>query len=170
MRASRLLAGLVAVLAAASTLADAPHRHLGVASCASSICHGSAAPLEAHAVQQNEYVTWTHFDPHAGAYRTLLEERSQAIARRLGIGAAHEAKLCLDCHTDNSAPAQRGPRFQLSDGVGCETCHGGAEAWIARHDDSPPPPRTELARLGLQRGEVSQQRAALCLACHVGAG
>ena len=161
---------LIVLLAASRGLAADADRHLGVASCASSICHGSAKPLEAHEVQQNEYVTWMHFDPHAEAYRTLLDERSVAIARRLGIGAAHEAKLCLDCHTDNTAPAQRGPRFQLSDGIGCETCHGGSEAWIARHDDSPPVPRRELARLGLYRGDDPQQRAALCVTCHVGAG
>jgi hypothetical protein len=160
----------IALLAACSVLADTPHRHLGVASCASSICHGSAKPLQAHVVQQNEYVTWMHFDPHAGAYRTLLAEPSQAIARRLGIGAAHEGKLCLDCHTDNTAPARRGPRFQLDDGVGCETCHGGSEDWIARHDDSPSPPRAELARLGLYRAEDPSQRAALCVTCHVGTG
>lgn len=159
-----------ALFADSRAVADSTARHLGVASCASSICHGSARPLDAHAVQQNEYVTWAHFDPHAGAYRTLLEERSQAIARRLGIGAAHEAKLCLDCHTDNTAPAQRGPRFQVSDGIGCETCHGGSEAWIARHDDSPAPARTELASLGLYRGENPRQRAVLCVTCHVGSG
>jgi hypothetical protein len=171
VRGKRLVAaGLLGLLTASPVIAEAPHRHLGVASCASSICHGSAKPLEAHAVQQNEYVTWTHFDPHAEAYRTLLEERSQAIARRLGIGPAHEAKLCLDCHTDNTAPAQRGPRFQLADGIGCEACHGGAETWIARHDDSPPVPRTELARLGLYGAEDSGKRAALCVTCHVGAG
>ena len=39
---------------------------------------------------QNEYVTWSRFDPHAGAYRTLLDERSAAIARHLGIGKAQD--------------------------------------------------------------------------------
>jgi hypothetical protein len=164
------MAATLALLGGSNALADVVRKHLGVASCASSICHGSARPLDAHAVQQNEYVTWAHFDPHAAAYRTLLEERSQAIARRLGIGAAHEAKLCLDCHTDNTAVAQRGPRFQLSDGIGCETCHGGSEAWIARHDDSPAPSRAELGGLGLYPGEDAQQRAALCVSCHVGSG
>ncbi|HSD74355.1 MAG TPA: multiheme c-type cytochrome [Steroidobacteraceae bacterium] len=171
-QASRLsaLTSLALVLFAPHARADGAFRHLGVASCASSICHGSAKPLDAHTVQQNEYVTWMHFDPHSGAYRTLLEERSQVMARRLGIGAAHEARLCLDCHADNTAPSQRGPRFQLSDGIGCETCHGGAEAWIARHDDSPALPRPELERLGLHRGEDPEARAALCVSCHVGAG
>ncbi len=160
-----------AMLAGSPVMADSAHRHLGVASCASSICHGSAKPLDAHAVQQNEYVTWAHFDPHSGAYRTLLDERSQAIARRLGIARAHEARLCLDCHADNVAPAQRGARFQLSDGIGCEACHGAAEPWIAQHDDFPVvPARTELERLGLYRADDPQRRAALCVACHVGVG
>jgi hypothetical protein len=159
-----------ALLTVSAAGADGPPKHLGVASCASSICHGSAKPLDAHSVQQNEYVTWAHFDPHAGAYRTLLDERSQVLASRLGIGPAQEARLCLDCHTDNAVPEQRGQRFQLSDGIGCEACHGGADGWIARHDDSPAPGRDELERLGLYRGEDPERRAMLCAACHVGAG
>ncbi len=168
-----VVAGILAagaLLTTSAALADSPSRHLGVASCASTICHGSAKPLEVHSVQQNEYVTWAHFDPHSGAYRTLLDDRSQAIARRLGIGPAHEAKLCLDCHADNVPAAQRGPRFQVSDGIGCEMCHGAAETWIAQHDDTPAVSREELKRLGLYPADDPQRRASLCVTCHVGVG
>ncbi len=161
---------LVTTVTAPCAFAAAASRHLGVASCASTICHGSAKPLEAHSVQQNEYVTWAHFDPHSGAYRTLLDNRSQVIARRLGVGPAHEAKLCLDCHSDNVAPVQRGARFQITDGIGCEACHGAAEAWIARHDDTDAISRDELERLGLYRGDDARRRASLCVGCHVGVG
>ncbi|HEU4531083.1 MAG TPA: multiheme c-type cytochrome [Steroidobacteraceae bacterium] len=141
-------------------------QHLGVATCASSLCHGSAKPLTASAVQQNEYVTWSHFDPHARAYRLLLEPRSQTMAKRLGLGPAQEARVCLDCHAE-SAPA-RGPRFQVSDGIGCESCHGPAGRWLATHDDSPRVSHADNLANGLYPIEDPEARAQVCVACHVG--
>jgi hypothetical protein len=140
---------------------------LGVASCASSLCHGSAKPLETRGVLQNEYVTWSHFDPHARAYRALLEPLGVAIARRMGLPAAHEAPECLACHTHVVAPAARGERFQASDGVGCETCHGAAERWIAGHYREPRQRAESLAQ-GLAPLEDPKVLAEVCLGCHVG--
>ena len=51
--------------------AEAPARRLGVASCAQSFCHGSARPLAASGVLQNEYVVWSYFDPHSRALLIL---------------------------------------------------------------------------------------------------
>lgn len=148
--------------------AHAGDQHLGVATCASTLCHGSAKPLAAHSVQQNEYVTWSHFDPHARAYRVLLEPRAQKIAVRLGIGPAHEARICLDCHAENVAASDRGPRFQLSDGIGCESCHGAAQRWLATHDDAPRVTHADNLASGLLPIEEPASRARVCVACHVG--
>jgi hypothetical protein len=142
--------------------------HLGVASCASSLCHGSAKPTSAYSVAQNEYVTWSHFDPHARAYRVLLDERAAAIARRLGLARAYEARECLDCHTDNVARDARGPRFQLDDGIGCERCHGAAESWIASHDDVPRVTHADNLAHGMTALDRPRVRAGVCLDCHVG--
>jgi hypothetical protein len=162
---------IVSVLAGATAQRSAAAgQHLGVASCASTLCHGSARPTEAHNVQQNEYVTWSHFDPHSRAYRVLLEPQSRDMVRRLGIGPAHEEELCLDCHADNVPPQQRGPRFQLSDGVGCESCHGAAESWIATHYDTPRVTHADNVRNGLYPLEEPAARARLCLSCHAGSG
>ena len=30
-------------------------------------------------------------------------------------------------------PAQQGVQFKMSDGVGCEACHGGAQRWLGDH-------------------------------------
>jgi hypothetical protein len=171
---NRLLAAIALTIAALPALAAdngaAPEhaRHLGVASCASSLCHGSAKPTLAYSVTQNEYVTWSHFDPHASAYRVLLDERAAAIAHRLGLPHAYEAKECLDCHTDNVPRADRGPRFQLTDGVGCERCHGGSESWIASHDDAPKVTHAQNLANGMTALERPRVRAEVCLDCHVG--
>lgn len=149
-------------------LALAGDRHLGVASCASSLCHGSTKPLEAHAVLQNEYVTWSQFDPHSGAYRVLLNARSREIARRMGIGKPEQAPACLACHAEVVPTAERALRFQASDGIGCESCHGAAEHWLATHHQSPQVTHADNLLRGLIALERPEVRAAKCSACHVG--
>ena len=150
--------------------ADMPSdgKHLGVATCASSLCHGSARPLTARSVSQNEYVTWSHFDPHARAYRVLREEQGAQIAKRLGLKNAAEAPECLACHTDTTPAASRGEKFQVSDGIGCETCHGGAEHWLQSHDDTPTVTHAANLEAGMRALERPQVRAQLCVSCHVG--
>ncbi len=143
-------------------------KHLGVATCASSLCHGSARPLTARSVTQDEYVIWARFDPHAHAYRVLREESGMKIARRLGLKNAYEAPECLACHTDSTPTANRGERFQLSDGIGCEACHGGSESWLATHDDAQSVTHADNLAHGLREIERPQVRAQLCVGCHVG--
>ena len=141
--------------------------HKGVASCASSVCHGAVAAKAGSNVLMNEYRTWSLHDRHARAYKTLLSDDSKLIAKKLGLENAHEAKVCLDCHSDNVPSAQRGRRFQLSDGVGCEACHGGAELWIKTHTE---PEATHASNLsqGMYPTEDPALRSQLCLSCHLG--
>lgn len=139
--------------------------HLGVATCAGSTCHGSAEPLDATPVLQNEYLTWHRRDAHARAYETLHSDRSARIAGNLGLGAAYEAETCLDCHADNVPDDQRGRRFQISDGIGCEACHGGAEDWIRSHVSGNASHADNVAR-GMYPTDRPEARADLCLSCH----
>ena len=113
--------------------AEPDYKHLGVASCATSVCHGKLSPAPGKHVALNEYQTWTREDRHAQAYRTLELAESKRIAANLGLPSASTAKICLDCHADNIPSEKRGPKFQVSDGVGCEACHGGSEKWIETH-------------------------------------
>src|SRR5579859_5190419 len=77
--------------------------HEGVASCADSMCHGRQV-ASGLVVRQNEILTWqdpsTAAGDHSRAWRVLTEPRAQAIANRLGIGPAQDAKLCLGCHAE----------------------------------------------------------------------
>ena len=141
--------------------------HLGPATCASSVCHGKLERQNGVHVWLNEYRIWTGADKHSQAYRTLESEDSQRIAAYLGLGSATTAKVCLDCHTDNVPRDKRGPRFQISDGVGCEACHGGAEEWIKSHAAEGATHADNLAR-GMYPTENPASRAELCLSCHMG--
>ncbi|MBH67375.1 MAG: hypothetical protein CMM58_03390 [Rhodospirillaceae bacterium] len=141
--------------------------HLGVTSCAGSTCHGATSPWKGSNVLQNEYITWERHDPHAKAYSVLLNEVSLQMAKNLGIAKAHEAKICLDCHADNVPENKRGRVFQLSDGVGCEACHGGGERWLGMHVSGIGTHEDNL-KAGLYPTEDPVKRAELCLSCHFG--
>lgn len=154
--------------AAASAVAEIEaHKHLGVASCANSVCHGASQPFRESNVLQNEFAIWQEFDPHAKSYQTLSTDASKSMARKLGIGDPAEAKICLDCHADSIATDKRGERFQLTDGVGCESCHGGAELWLNAHADRSVTHADNLAK-GMYPTDQPVARAQLCLTCHMG--
>lgn len=145
----------------------AEETHLGVASCAGSSCHGALEPWTNSTVLQNEYIVWEEEDPHSGAYKVLLTDESQRIAANLGLGRAEEESLCLDCHADNVPMERRAKGFQISDGVGCEACHGGAVNWLGRHISGEANHAANLTA-GLYPTEDPVARARLCLSCHFG--
>lgn len=143
------------------------HKHLGAATCASSVCHGATEPLPGSNVMQNEFSIWQESDPHTRAFAILKEPESLRIARNLGIGDPSKADICLDCHGSNVPQDKRGEKFQMDDGVGCESCHGGAELWIAAHTNASTSHADNLAN-GLYPTEQPVARAKLCLSCHMG--
>jgi len=167
--AAFLLAASVAHAQAPALPYAAPGKHLGVVNCASSLCHGSVTPWKDSNILQNEYVTWSRVDKHATrAYPVLFNDRSKRIAKNLALKTpAHEAKLCLDCHTHNPAPAARGDRFKLADGVSCEACHGPAEGWIKSHVATGATHADNLGH-GLYPTSDPVAQARLCLSCHFG--
>jgi hypothetical protein len=140
--------------------------HLGVATCSGSNCHGSSERPTGSAVAGNEYLIWAKNDKHRKAYTVLLEDRAIRMARAIGLPDAANQRLCLDCHADNVPPARRGRQFQLADGIGCETCHGGAETWLGVHI-SGAGHRDNLAA-GLYPLDQPVARAEKCLGCHFG--
>ena len=146
---------------------QAMNKHLGVATCSSSVCHGNVKSTGSYDVQLNEYVTWSHDDSHSKAYSVLKTERSRAIAAKLGLPNAYDAKICLDCHADNVPEAVRGKEFNLADGIGCESCHGGAEKWIESHTMKTTSYADNLKN-GMYATATLTYRAPLCLSCHVG--
>src|SRR5581483_8447194 len=46
-------------------------KHLGVASCASSQCHGAVNPYKKGNIRPNEYQLWSKDDKHSQAYEVL---------------------------------------------------------------------------------------------------
>lgn len=143
-------------------------RHLGVASCAGSNCHGATRPYLSSSVEQNEYTIWNREDPHSRAYLVLMNDRSKKIASNLGLQKpANESKICLDCHADNVPKELRGKRFDVTDGVGCEACHGGGNRYLGPHV-SGEVTHADNIKNGLYPTENPAKRADMCNKCHVG--
>jgi hypothetical protein len=174
-----LLAGLLALPPAAMGADAGSTRWLGPGSCSASNCHGSvAARVDSPRSLQNEYVTWFKQDRHAKAYAALGTPLGFAMARRLGMvpaGAdattwiertAHPER-CLDCHATNAPAEARGPRFDLTDGVGCESCHGPAGGWLDRHTEKGWTPAQSVAA-GMIETSDPAKTAETCLGCHLG--
>lgn len=166
------LATALAVLAGGAWAAEEPGkepRHLGVASCASSTCHGRVEAAEDSPVALNEYFIWSKYDSHANAFEVLQGDWSQRIAANMGLENAASAEECLVCHTDYVPEQQRGKRFHISDGIGCEACHGGAEAWIDSHY-GPDTSHADNLRQGMAPTEKPLFQARMCQSCHLGNG
>lgn len=167
------LAGLAALIALDLSPAEAQGagtRYEGVATCAGSTCHGRAEGNGA-VVRQDEIATWQEpskvSGAHSRAYSALAGRRGRQIAESLGLGPATAAPACLGCHATFAPQSQRGDRFLLSDGVGCESCHGPSEGWLAVHYSRPATHASNVAA-GLIPLENPQTRANVCLDCHYG--
>lgn len=168
VRAAVALLLLALCCSATGALAQTAGRYEGVASCAGSTCHGRIEG-DGAVVRQDELAHWqdpsTQGGAHSRAYSALASVRGQAIARSLGLGDARNAKDCLGCHATPAGP--RGARFQISDGVGCEACHGPASGWIASHAAVGSTHASNIAQ-GMIALDKPQVRAGVCLDCHFG--
>ena len=139
---------------------------VGAQTCGDSNCHASIEGAWAGSpISQLEFVVWKNRDRHSQAYQTLLGNDAKKIARRLSLAAPHQSSQCLTCHSDYVSKNQRTEKFKLSDGVGCEACHGGAKDWLGLHSDGSNLRSDHLAN-GMFPTENAEARTRLCLRCH----
>lgn len=75
--------------------------------------------------QGAQFVKWSE-SPHAKAYATLASDEAKAIAKEKGIEDPQKADECLKCHVTGHGVAAEflGTKYDVADGVGCESCHG----------------------------------------------
>ncbi len=122
----RLMAAAVTVMLLMPLLLAAQpntpeHKYIGVDRCR--ICHMSKK-------SGDQYGVWKG-SKHAQAYTTLTTPAAKAVAEKAGQGAKapHENPECLRCHVTAFGVADqfKGPKFNQTEGVGCEVCHGPGE-------------------------------------------
>lgn len=157
--------------ALASSPADTPEpiKYVGPGSCAATSCHGSVKPVAGSRILQNEYSTWILQDKHSRAYQALTGPVGERMAHILKLNSkAEDAPKCLVCHALTAPQEQIGRRFELSDGVSCENCHGPAQAWLGPHTSRTWHHEESAPRLGMVDTRSVIHRTEKCLECHLG--
>ena len=143
---------------------------VGVGSCTAAGCHGGGRPER---IVGSEYNVWIAHDPHARAYSTLFDDRSRRIVELLSTAhdgpavPAHQDRRCLACHSMTDREPRDPRRDVVSDGVGCEACHGPAEGWLAAHFE-PTFATVDHDRVGFWNTDSLRVRTQICARCHVG--
>src|SRR6266850_6779100 len=160
-----------APLAPDAVHAQGPYKYTGAASCGASNCHGSTKP-KADFPKLNENVVWFQKDKHAKAYATLTNEKLKSgvspskIATNLKIAKAEASDKCLVCHAVDVKPELRGPKFDISEGVHCDGCHGPAEKWLEPHAEKGWTHEKSVA-VGMYDTKNYLLRADQCASCHL---
>jgi hypothetical protein len=144
-----------------------PSKYTGPGSCSSPSCHGGVQPRDQNSVLQNEYSTWVVRDKHAHAFSNLTNPVGTRIAKIMGLPSPDTAPRCLACHALDVPADQRARTFDLTDGVGCENCHGPASAWLGPHTTRGWKYERSI-ELGLYDTRDLVKRTEKCLTCHLG--
>ncbi|MBZ5610535.1 MAG: cytochrome c family protein [Acidobacteriia bacterium] len=161
-----LVVGLAAgCLFAADT--NEPSKYTGPGSCSSPSCHGGVQERSDTSVLQNEYSTWVVRDKHAHAFVNLTNPVGTRIAKIMKLDKPDTAPRCLACHALDVPVDQRARTFDLTDGVGCENCHGPASAWLGPHTTRDWKYEKSL-ELGMYNTRDLVKRTEKCLTCHLG--
>jgi len=112
-----LLSLTLIFLLAAYINAQDKNSFVGVSVC--SPCHKTEKQGKQLEIWQNS--------KHATAFKTLQTEKADSIAKALGHSTpAAETIACLKCHASGYETEKTfiGEKFDVKDGVQCETCHG----------------------------------------------
>lgn len=144
-----------------------PSKYTGPGSCSSPACHGGVQARDETTVMQNEYSTWVVRDKHAHAFTVLSNPVATRMAKIMGLPKADTAPRCLACHALDIPAEQRARTFDLTDGVGCENCHGPASAWLGPHTTRDWKYDKSL-ELGMYNTRDLIKRSEKCLSCHLG--
>ncbi|MCB2205879.1 cytochrome c family protein [bacterium] len=110
------------------------------------------------------YKTWEK-GPHAKAFDALKTAEADKIAAEKGFKTkAAETDECLSCHVTgmNVKGAKFDKKFDKTEGVGCEACHGAASAYKSKHAKDK---EGAMKSMGLEvhKGDDAKK---LCVTCH----
>jgi hypothetical protein len=112
------------LLVHAATAGAAGRAFVGSTKCAT--CHKTVA-------QGEQFPKW-QASKHAKAYETLAGEKAKEVAKAKGIADPQKAPECLKCHVTAHGveAALLGEKYAVTDGVGCESCHGAGADYIKK--------------------------------------
>ena len=105
----------------AKAAAPAKLKYMGSLTC--KMCHNLKSTGE-------QYNIWTA-SKHAMAYKDLAGDKAKEVAKAKGIEDAQKSDKCLKCHIIGfgATAVEKGPKYDIAEGVGCEACHGPGEKY-----------------------------------------
>lgn len=96
------------------------------------IITGSEKCGECHSLKNmgNQNAAWK-LTKHSEAYTTLLSDKAKNFAQKNGLSSPETELKCLKCHTTEFSLSgkQKGEHYNITEGVGCESCHGAGSAY-----------------------------------------
>jgi hypothetical protein len=100
------------------------HQYVGATKC--KMCHKKPEAGE-------QYPLWEKAK-HAQAFQALASDKAKEIAKAKGIDNPQEADACLKCHVTGHGVAAEflGTKYDKTEGVGCESCHGAGGDYIKK--------------------------------------
>lgn len=110
-----------------------------------------------------QYGIWQE-GPHSKAYEALASDEAKAFAAERGIDNPQTSNECLQCHVTgyDAAPELLGDKYKITDGVGCESCHGPGGDYYKKN-----------TMISITKGEIDGASVGLvkpdeqvCVGCH----
>jgi hypothetical protein len=147
------------------------YKYTGTGSCSASNCHGAKKPAQKPGDPDDTYTIWAAKDKHNKAYTTLTKKESAAMVQKMKLAKATEEPKCLGCHALKLSKEQLAPKakYDVGDGVSCDSCHGPAEKWLDGHDKGAKGgwPHEKSVSLGMYDTKDVLKRAEQCVSCHL---
>ena len=121
---------------------------------------GSAKCKTCHNADKNgaQYKIWES-KAHAKAYADLKTDAAKAKAKAAGIEDPLKSEKCLSCHTTAAGKKNVDASYDITEGVGCESCHG---------------PGSEYKKMSTMKDKKAAMEAGLveagektCATCHI---
>jgi hypothetical protein len=144
---------LLVVFLVATQAAAAEPAIIGAPKC--KICHTAKTG--------NQWEKWLDSN-HAKAFTALASDEAKQIAAAQGLGDPQQEQACLKCHTTQGflgteVAVDAKAKYDASEGVGCESCHGAGSAYKGRKV-------MQDADASKAAGLLRDRSAAFCTKCH----
>jgi len=156
MKATYTLISIFVLFLLLSFAVVAQNKYIGVKACG--MCHKTE--------KQGKQLDIWQKSSHAKAYKTLLSDEANKIAKEKGLKkSAVESSECLQCHvTGHGVDAKLlDKNFDMKDGVQCETCHGAGSAYKTMPIMKD---RAKSIAAGLKEFKDKAAIEAYCKTCH----
>jgi len=107
---------------------------------------------------------WQEKDPHSGAYKSLLSEKSKEYAKKHNIEDPTKNPECLRCHaTRYGVPDDKVDGLEMEEGVSCEGCHGAGSNYrklkVMKDKET-------SVKMGLRPLQTEEDYKKVCGECH----